>query len=67
VLHHGTAQKERMNCILRVTKWPPLLLALLSLAGSLSCGASRANQPGVSPGTIQFQGSQYSYHNCFRR
>lgn len=49
-----------MSYRLFVTRWALLLLLLLALAG-LNCGASRANPPGVAPGTIQFQGSQYSY------
>jgi len=45
----------------RPASWSLLLPAILCLAGCLSCGKSRANQPAVPSGTLQFQGSQYSY------
>jgi poly(3-hydroxybutyrate) depolymerase len=50
-----------MNCRFRVAERVSLVLALISLVGSSSCGGSRANQPGDAPGSIQFQGSQYAY------
>jgi poly(3-hydroxybutyrate) depolymerase len=50
-----------MNYRFHVAKCTLLLLALIFPEGFLSCGASRTNPPGIVPGNIQVQGSQYPY------
>jgi poly(3-hydroxybutyrate) depolymerase len=60
-LHQDITWEELMSYRFRVTRYVLLLLAFVSLEGFSSCGSSPASQPGVTPGTIQFQGSQYPY------
>jgi poly(3-hydroxybutyrate) depolymerase len=50
-----------MNYRFCIAKCALLLLALISLEGLLSCGASRTTQQGVAPSNIQVQGIQYPY------